>query len=169
MVKNNDTIRPSSDSEISPTDMQTVLNLFRHFAAKAFQIFQIRIYSAKDQLAVLLELQHSYDDTATPIRRIPDEVLAAILYQADPRLEIVNDFSVLSPHKIHGFWDERMQFLLVCQRRTHIIQDLPSFWSQTIIAPWFPQFLTERSIELSKLHFLDVHLFWSDRCRRLHN
>ncbi|KIJ42480.1 hypothetical protein M422DRAFT_254260 [Sphaerobolus stellatus SS14] len=36
--------------------------------------------------------------------------------------------------------------------------DLPSFWSQTIIAPWFPQSLTERSIELSKLHLLDVHL-----------
>ncbi|KIJ46998.1 hypothetical protein M422DRAFT_778253, partial [Sphaerobolus stellatus SS14] len=92
MVKNNDTIRPSSDSEINPTDMQTVLNLIRNFAAKALQILQIRIYSAKDQLTVLLELQHSYDDTATPIRRIPDEVLAAIIYQAEPRLEIVNNF-----------------------------------------------------------------------------
>ncbi|KIJ35978.1 hypothetical protein M422DRAFT_51284 [Sphaerobolus stellatus SS14] len=153
-------------SEIRPLNAQ--LPSLRESASekgKALEDCRIRMAAIEDQLKTLCiheaELDRVYEGARTLlalIRRLPDDILRAILEEAYPFIKRQTDEGI-NPRSMLNIWTDQSQLRLVCRRWTRIINDTLSFWSEIVMGRWFPSCFTELCIERFKSSLLDIFLF----------
>ncbi|KIJ49954.1 hypothetical protein M422DRAFT_44685 [Sphaerobolus stellatus SS14] len=105
-----------------------------------------------------LELLCGYTTTTlAPIGLVPDETLTVILRQASPRLKTLENGRKAA--KVYCTQClETVPIVERLRRWCRLLKDIPSVWSEIIIATWLPKSLTIRFIERSNARLLDVYL-----------
>ncbi|KIJ53103.1 hypothetical protein M422DRAFT_42906 [Sphaerobolus stellatus SS14] len=159
-----DTTKPPSSEFRTPQEDLDSLRQLASNKKKVLDEYLIRIAALQDELEALRhqlpKIMKSYNHTVTltaPIRQIPDEILEQILRDTVPSL-FFHD-KKLQPFSVKSVWGGRLKTMMVCQRWNRIIRDMPSCWSEIVIGDWVPRTYLLRSLELSKSHPLDMHIW----------